>query len=504
VGSVANSLLVSGFDVREVALPDDAEVLLPPLALPAHDDFKEAVQRAFDEPIEGPPLAKRVKPNSKVTVVLDDFTLPVPPASRDCRREMLEGTLESLGHFGVKPGNVTVLVATGLSRQWRPAELTELLGPRATAMANLRAHDAEAGAELVRIADEPQGPIEVSRTLIEADLVIHLSVVSMPLHAGTFALVAGTAGYRTARVLNAPQMFEHDDNPFVPGSAWHRAHTHIGAMLGAKVPVLQLAAVQNNELWPPAVSAILRRDEGGLSRPLQMWNAMPEAVRHRAARVMRSSFRPIAALCGPPDAVAPRALELFLRQHEVEGRGEADVLLFGLPDLGPYSVGTAQNPVLAANLALGFISNLFTQKPLIRKGGVIVFLNPLQPKFDARAHRPHLELYERVLRLEREPLAIHERYEPYLASKPELVADYQRRYAFHGAHPLICWYQCSPARRRASRIIVAHGDPRACARLGFMGAADAEQALNKAREVLGIEHPRVRVLELPPPFVVRI
>jgi hypothetical protein len=501
---VAHSLLVSGFDVREVSLPDDAEVLLPPLALPAQDDFKEAVQRAFDEPIEGPRLSKRLKPNSKVTVVVDDFTFPVPPASRDCRREMLEGTLEVLAASGVKPTHVTVLVATGLSRQWRPAELTEILGPRVAAMANLRAHDAESVAELVRIADEPQGPVEVNRSLIEADLVIHLSVVTMPLHAGTFALVAGTSGYRTARVLNAPQMFEQDDAPFLPGSAWHRAHTRIGVLLGTKVPLLQLAAVLNNELWPSPIAAILRREEGGLPRPLQMWNAMPEAVRHRAARVMRASYRPIAALSGPPDAVAPRALELFLRQHEVEGRGEADVLLFGLPDLGPYSVGTAQNPVLAANLALGFVSNLFTQKPLLKKGGVIIFLNPLQPKFDARAHLPHLELYEKVLRLEREPQAIHERYEPYLASKPELVADYQRRYTFHGAHPLIAWYQCTPARRRASRIIVAHGDPRACARLGFMGAADAEQALLKAREVLGMENPRVRVLELPPPFVVRI
>jgi hypothetical protein len=501
---VPHSLLVSGFDVRQVALPPDSEVLLPPLALPAHDDFKDAVQRALDEPIEGPPLSRRVKPGSRVTVVVDDFTMPVPPASRDCRRELLEATLESLAHSGVKAPRVTLLVATGLSRQWRPAELTEILGPRVTAMANLRAHDAEAGAELSRLADEPQGPIELSKSLLEADLVVHLCVVSMPLHAGTFALVSGTAGYRTARVLNAPKLFEEDDAPFVPGSAWHRAHTRIGAMLAEKVPLLQVAAVLNNELWASPIAAILRSDEGVLSRPLQMWNAMPMAVRHRAARVMRAGFRPIAVLSGPPDAVGPRALELFLRQHEVEARGEADVLLFGLPDIGPYSVGTAQNPVLSANLALGFVANVFTNRPLLKKGGVIIFLNPLQPTFDARAHRPHLELYEKVLRLEREPSAIHERYEPYLASKPELVADYQRRYAFHAAHPLVAWYQCAPARRRASRIIVAHGDPRTCARLGFMTAADAEDALAKAREVLGTATPRVRVLELPPAFVVRV
>ena len=56
------------------------------------------------------------------------------------------GTLRiaSLTHWGVKPANVTVLVGTGLSRQWRPAELTEILGPRVTSLVNIRAHDAEA------------------------------------------------------------------------------------------------------------------------------------------------------------------------------------------------------------------------------------------------------------------------------------------------------------------------------------------------------------------------
>ncbi len=501
---MARALLVSGFDIRDVPLPDDAEVLLPPLPLPSHDDFKDQIQRALDEPIAGLPLGRRVKPDSKVTIVIDDFTLPVPLALRDCRREMLEAVLEALVHFQVRPANVTALVATGLSRQWRPAELTEFLGARSTSMINVRSHDAESTTELVRLADEPEGPIEVSKYVVEADLVIHLSVVSQPLAAGTFSLVQGTAGYRTARVLNSPKRFD-DDAPLKPGSAWHTAHTRVGTLLTSKVQVLQVAAVLNNELWTSSIASILKSEAGGLSRPLQMWNALPGAVRHRAARVMRASYGPIAALAGPPDAVAPRALELFLRQHEVKAPGgEADVLLFGLPDLGPYSVGTAQNPVLVANLALGFVANLFTRAPLIREGGVIIFLNPLLPTFDARAHRPHLDFYEKVLRLEREPHLIQERYEPYLASRPELVADYQRRYAFHGAHPLVSWYQCAPARRRSSRIIVAGGDPRACARLGFMGASDLEDALRKAKEALAMDSPFVRVLELPPPFFVKV
>jgi hypothetical protein len=51
---------------------------------------------------------------------------------------------------------------------------------------------------------------------------------------------------------------------------------------------------------------------------------------------------------------------------------------------------------------------------------------------------------------------------------------------------------------------VAHGDPRTCARLGFMPAADVEDALEKARSYLEVSKPSVAVLELPPPFWVRV
>ena len=500
-----SSLLVSGFDLVQFQLPPGAQVLLPPQPLPPLEDFKESVLRALDEPLSGPGLMKRVKPGSKICIVLDDPSLPVPPASKDARAQMLAAVLEALASFGVKPQRISALIANGLSRQWRPAEISEWLGAQSTSQILIRCHDAEQLSDLIRLADDPAGPIEVSRHLLEADLIIHLNVVTMPLYAGSFGLVQGTIGYRTARDLNMPAMFDASEAPMVPGSAWHRAHARIAKMIEARVPVLQVSTVLNNELWTPGVAALLATEEvDRLSRPLQMWNALPASVRHRAARSMRSSFRPLAVMSGPPDDVSPRALELFLRQHEVNADGEADVLVFGLPDLGPYSVRTAQNPVLVANLALGLIANLFTERPLLRDGGAIVFANPLTPSFDSRHHRAYEEFYEKVLRLEREPEVIHERYEPWLASRPEFVSEYQRRYAFHGAHALFSWYQCTPMRRRASRIIVAHGDPRACARLGFMAAPNLDAALRKAKESVADAEPKVRVLELPPAFFVKV
>jgi hypothetical protein len=502
---MVRTLLLSGFDLRSALLPDDARLLLPPIPLPGLQDFKDAATRALDEPLSGEPLAKLIRPHARVTLVIDDPTLPVPALSRDCRREMLEAVLQQLISLGVRPNRITALIANGLNRQWRGTEITDLLGPQVQSQCSVLCHDAEGPASMARIGDDPGGPIELNRAVIEADLVIHLNVVSQPLMAGLHGLVAGTAGYRTARILNAPTLFEKDATPLVPGSAFHAAHSKVGAQLSSKVKVVQLSAVLNNELWTPAISALLQSEgASGMTRPMQMWNALPSAVRHRAARLMRSSYRPIAVAFGPPEAVAPRALEVFYRQHEVTTDAPADVLVFGLPDLGPYSVRTMQNPVLAAHLGLGMVCNLFSGKPLLKPGGVVLMANPLTPSFDRRAHLPHEEFYEKVLRMEREPEAIHARFEPYFAGRPEFVANYQRRYAFHGTHPLYSWYQCTPIRKRAAKIIVAHGDPRACARMGFMPADDLEEGLSKAREVLGMESPQVSVIELPPPFFVRV
>ncbi|HME92570.1 MAG TPA: lactate racemase domain-containing protein, partial [Myxococcaceae bacterium] len=485
--TVAKTLLLSGFDLWAPELPDDAQILLPPFPLPELEHFRRSADQALEDPVDGEPLVQMLRPGSKVSVVIDDFSLPVPPMARDCRREMLESVLDVLQLQGVRVNRVAITVANGLSRQWKETELAELLGPR-PAPYQVASHDAEAIVQLSRMGEEPEGPVEVNRALTDADLVIYINVVSMPLMASLFGLIHGTAGYRTARFLSSAQLLEGDAAPLVPGSAYHRISERIGVLLTKSTRIVQLSAVLNTDLWSPAIAALVQ-SEGGLTRRLQVWNALPSAVRHRAARLLRANYRPIAVLFGSPGAVGPRALQTFYRQHEVSLPSPARILLFGLPDQGPASVHAAQNPVLAANLALGYVANLFTERPILDTGGAIIFANPLAPVFDRRFHLPHEEFYEKVLRIERDPVAIHERFEAYFAGRPEFVVNYQRRFAFHGTHPLYAWYLCTPARRRAGRIIVAHGDPRACARLGFTPARDVEDALLKAREFLGEEHP---------------
>jgi lactate racemase len=503
MAGVPSTLLMSGFDLRVVDLPEEIRLLLPLRAQLPLDDARMAAVKAMMAPVAGPPLSDLVASDARVAVLIDDLSLPVPPPSHDPRGDMLELVLAQLQQKGIRPAQVKIVVANGLSRQWRPVELADVLGEQTLAAHPVTCHDAEDSHRLARIGEIDGTPVDVNKALVEADLVVHLNVVSMPLMAGTYPLVCGALGYKTYRGLLTPAAFA-EDAPFLPGSALVRAHERVAELLLSKVKVVQLSTVLSNDLWPPALAAVL---QGGttasLSRPLQMWNSLPSAVRHRAARLLRANYKPLWFGFGPPAEVESKARAVFRRQHEVATESEVDVMLFGLPDVGPGSVRSAQNPVLAAELALGYVYHLFTQRPLLRQGGVIVIANPLTPAFD-RTHRPHEEFYDLVLRQEREPEAIHEKFETSFAGRPEFVGGYERRFAFHGVHPLHSWYHCAPARRRASHILAAFGDPRSCARLGFSPVTSVEEALTRSRELLGKDRLDVAALTVTPPFWVKV
>jgi lactate racemase len=495
---VSRHLLVSGYDVRPVTLPEGAQVLRPPMPFPALADIGAAVARALEEPVAGPSFSQRLTRDIRITVVVDDFSFPAPPSSREVRGLLLEGLLAALRSARIPLERVTLHVANGASRKWRPAELTEWLGPFG---ARAHCHDLTAHREFIRLGELPQGPLDVHRALIECDLLVHLNVVTQPLHAGLFPVIAGASGLHTLLSLEAPRLLGIDLHQV--GSVRAHGYEAAATLLASKVPVVQLSCVLNNDVWPQTVAGLLDDNDGELSRPLSMWNALPSAVRNRAARLMRTQALPWRIAFGPPEAVAPKTRAWFLRQHEVTAQGEADVLVFGVPGVGPYSIGALQNPLLATHLALGLLGNLTTGRPLLREGGALILANPLTPEFEPHTQRAHQDFYERCLKAEREPAALLERFLPDALNRNALTRDSSEGFGFHPAHPYLLWAQCEPLRRRAGRVLVAHGDPRVTSRFGFSAAPDVESALAKAQEFVG-GTPRVRMIDLPPPFFVRV
>ena len=70
-----------GNDLINAKLPDNSEVYYakPPLPGIKRDALSEHTQRAFENPLEMPPLSELVDSNSKVLILFDDNCQPFPP-----------------------------------------------------------------------------------------------------------------------------------------------------------------------------------------------------------------------------------------------------------------------------------------------------------------------------------------------------------------------------------------------------------------------------------------
>src|SRR5262249_51020322 len=82
-----------GFRVQK--FPLGTRVISPPDSLPGLQDPNGAVRNALLTPHGSEPLPELLKPGMKLTIAVDDISLPLPPMkSPDARQRVLENVLE--------------------------------------------------------------------------------------------------------------------------------------------------------------------------------------------------------------------------------------------------------------------------------------------------------------------------------------------------------------------------------------------------------------------------
>jgi nickel-dependent lactate racemase len=175
-------------------------------------DVRRAARRAVEEP-HGPPLSDRVDPGDTVAIVVTDVTRATPD---DVLLDVLLAELESAG-VGRDP---TVVMGLGLHRPMTDTEMREALGDHAALAEN---HDPETTVE-VGTVDGCQ--IELSETVVDADVVISTGMVEPHQYAGfsggAKTVVIGAGGESQIRYTHGPEMLARDgvrlgridDNPF--------------------------------------------------------------------------------------------------------------------------------------------------------------------------------------------------------------------------------------------------------------------------------------------------
>ena len=505
-------LTYSGNALVAAELPDSSTVYYPPPIIPglSREEIPRRLTEALANPLGMEPLSQLVRVGSKVTIAFDDNCQPFPPMRRpDIRQVMIERLLELLYSYGVRKQDVTLRCAVALHRKMQVPELEHMLGPRLMAefhpdqLANFDAEDRD---DIVDLGATPHGePVHTSRAIVEADLVIYVDTIQIPLNGGHKSVAVGFGTYDSIAPHHNPAMTEDVPHVMQPdGSCMHDSITRISRQLQKHCRIMVIEAAMNGATYPAhlrhlaksperlsAIEKVVRAATPTTMKPL------PESWRAGIFRSIQSEYAPIEINAGAIDPVHARTIAAIRPQLEVRAPRQHDTLVFGLPDLSPYSVGARVNPVLVVSDVLGYVFNWFWNKPFIKPGGVVIILNPVFEVFHDPNHAAYKSFSEEVLPATTDPIEMRDNLQEKFARDPGLVDAYRNRFAHHGFHPFTVWYWATyPLRYLSDTILVGPPDDKAAKRLGVSWAASLDRALAMAREKTGGDD--VAALTIPP------
>src|SRR6187551_1731814 len=189
----------SGDQLIEIDLPAGTRCIYPRPTIEPLKDVDAAIRYALNHPEGSDPLHAKLRPGMRVTIAIDDISLPLPPMKRpDVRERMLTILLALLADHGVD--DIHLIVATGLHRRMKPFEIRHMVGDKiydAFAPDRLYNHDAEDKHNLVVIGETDTGEvIDLNRRAAESDLVIYVNLNFVPMNGGHKSMAVGLTSYR--------------------------------------------------------------------------------------------------------------------------------------------------------------------------------------------------------------------------------------------------------------------------------------------------------------------
>ena len=497
---------------RYEPLPVGTRVIYPPPPLHPIQDVDGAIEHALQNPLEADPLSAQLKAGMKVTIAFDDISLPLPPMqSPDLRRRIIEKVLEKLSAKGVD--DIHLIPALGLHRHMTPNELRRILGSRIFKSFfpdRLYNFDAEDPENLVVLGKTPQGQeIEMSRRVAESDLLIYVNINLASMDGGHKSINTGLVSYRTIRHHHNVHSLMHCESYMDPNrSALHDTCNAMGSVVEKNLKVFKIETAINSNSFPPVL--------GHLQKKEQQWNVvdaslfhinrhsldfMPHRLRWSIFQSIRAPYGLTNIVAGSTEPVHQKILDSVFRQQAVPVKGQADVVIAGLPYLGPYNVNSYLNPILIHCLALGYVFNLYRGKPLVRKGGVLILVHPMDERFTRKHHPSYIDFYNHVLSETRNPSEIERNFEGAYAHNEHYIDLYRHSNAYHGVHPFYMWYWACYAQNYLGRVIAAGAkNTKVCQRLGYDAAPNLQTALEMAKDTVG-DNPALTVYHFPPIFI---
>jgi hypothetical protein len=507
-----------GDDLRIGRFPKDTTFLYANPSLPEISDFPGAINAALDTPLGCLPLEKQLGPGSRVTIAFDDPCLPIPLMIRDTRAMVTEELLKRLFRIGISRERISLICANGLHRKWTLPELSLILGKKVVSemASRITCHDATRDDNLRFLGATENGyEVEINRAAVEADVVIYVNMNFTSMNGGWKSILVGLGSWRSIRHHHTPAQWNTDHSIMDPlTSPMHAILREMSLLVKKHCNVFQIETIANNRIWPFPIDHLLQPVHDGrrgnppgipIRTMLGAASLAPQAVKRWVRNnLVRSDYRPCGVHAGDVDQVHEKTLEILFRQQNVPVAEQADVLIYGVPNLSPYSALSKFNPILLRSLVLGYFLDLFRGKPLVKEGGVIVAYNPGREKFHEGHHPSYIDFWQNDLTENYDPLACWGKLSEAYAENPRYLRLYREAFAYHGAHVLINWMWSGMGLRYVKAVILAGAmEPATAQKIGFLSEPTLERAIERAREMVG-PSPHIVYQFIPPLFCVDV
>ena len=508
-------MLFADTEILLEEIPVGTRVVFPNPPIEELANWRAAIRWAINHPEGCDPLHAQLRPGMKVVIAIDDISLPLPPMrTPDVRQIMLEILLPLLADSGVD--DVRLLIANALHRRMTEAEMRRMVGSKifdAYYPDHYTNHDAEEPGAIAELGTTEAGEkVRISRRATEADLVIYLNVNFVPMDGGHKSVGTGLTDYLGLRAHHTPQAIRGSKSYMEPKqSELHSSVDRIGRVIDQHLNVFHVETALNNKMFDGPMAFLGKREEdftdldraalAGLRWTLQK---TPRALRQNIFHKVPAAYGLIACAAGRTELAHEKILQACRRQLFVKVRGQADILIAGIPYISPYNVNSILNPLLVQVMACGYFFNMNRGVPLVRKGGTLIVTHPCMDEFDPVQHPSYIEFFHRLLPETTDAMTLHMKYEREFAQNPSYVHLYRKGNAYHGAHPFYMWYWGENGRQHLGQIIaVGTENTHVPELMGWERADTLAEAIDMARgrqgrsaEITLMHHPPMVMTEV--------
>ncbi len=203
----APRIMFYGENLMMEDLPVGTRVIYPKRPMTPVANPKAAIRYALNNPEDSDPLHAMLKPGMKVTIAVDDISMPLPiMRTPDVRQLVLEIVCEMLADHGVD--DVHIIIALGLHRRMHDWEIKRMVGEKVWNEYwpdRLYNHDGCDPDGMVLLGKTPHGEIvEMNKRVADSDLTIYVNLNFVPMNGGNKSMAVGLCGYESLKAHHTP------------------------------------------------------------------------------------------------------------------------------------------------------------------------------------------------------------------------------------------------------------------------------------------------------------